>query len=117
MVKENLAEYCALTDEAKAKLVEEFADFRVMKTVGTHISGRSKISHVTHTLKAVENKLDNLKCCMGVKTLFYTTRGTADLPLQGIAYCTKGVAGFMSSMMELNTGTIIGKVEGQNALT
>ncbi|KAN0087912.1 hypothetical protein V8E55_006533 [Tylopilus felleus] len=111
IVKENLAEYCMLTEDAKKKIVEDFADFRITKTVGTCISAQSKINDVTHTLKAVENELDNLKNHIGVETLLFATRSTADLPLQGVAYSTDGVTDFMASVMGRDTATVVGQME------
>jgi len=44
--------------------------------------------------------------------MLYTTRGTTDLPLRGIAFTTDGIASFMGSVMGIETQALISKMEG-----
>ncbi|KAG0699292.1 hypothetical protein DFH29DRAFT_809256 [Suillus ampliporus] len=50
-------EYYSLTKEEKANLIEEYMEYKDMKATGQHISTKSKINDVTHTLKAVKNEV------------------------------------------------------------
>ncbi|KAF8123534.1 hypothetical protein EV363DRAFT_1074124, partial [Boletus edulis] len=118
-VKENHAQYLALSAEEKAKLVESFADHRVTKAVGTRISTQSKIRDISQTLNAVESEarfhstyLNNLKSRTGVEAILYATRGTTNLPLQGLAFATEGVLDFMGSVMKVDNPDFISKMEG-----
>jgi len=42
----------------------------------------------------------------------YATRGTTDLPLQGIAFTTDGVKDFMGMVMGVDTNDFVSKMEG-----
>jgi hypothetical protein len=53
-----------------------------------------------------------LKGRTGVETILYTTRGSTDLPLRGIAFATEGVEEFMSSVMNIDNQDLVSKMEG-----
>ncbi|KAI5986623.1 hypothetical protein EDD15DRAFT_2373070 [Pisolithus albus] len=112
LVQQNRAEYRELSAEDKDRLVAEFGQFKESKVVGIRATTKSKINDITHTLKAVENELHNLKSCTGVETMLYMTRGTTNLPLRGIAFTTDGVADFMGSVMGIDTQDLVSKMEG-----
>ncbi|KAI6095579.1 hypothetical protein EDD16DRAFT_1528507 [Pisolithus croceorrhizus] len=103
LVQQNCLEYCELSAEDKDCLIEEFSQFKESKAMGIHATTKSKINDITHMLKAIENELHNLKSCTGVESMLYVTHGTTDLPLQGIAFTTEGVADFLSSVMDIDT--------------
>ena len=50
-------EYSKLSADEKAKLVEEYSEFKLGKVFGRHVSVCSKISDTTHTLKAIKNEV------------------------------------------------------------
>ncbi|KAI6002901.1 hypothetical protein EDD15DRAFT_2157242 [Pisolithus albus] len=112
LVRENRMEYHELSAEDKNHLVEEFSEFRESKAIGVRVSTKSKINDITHTLRAVENELHNLRSRTGVETMLYATRGTTDLPLRGVAFATEGVADFMGSVMGIDTQDLVSKLEG-----
>ncbi|KAI6036211.1 hypothetical protein BKA83DRAFT_4042354 [Pisolithus microcarpus] len=112
LVRESRMEYHELSAEDKNRLIEEFSEFREAKAIGVRVTTKSKINDITHTLKAVENELHNLKSRTGVETVLYATRGTTDLPLQGVAFATEGVADFMGSVMGIDTQDLVSKLEG-----
>jgi hypothetical protein len=56
-VKDFKDEYYSLTDEEKENLIEEYKEYKAIKTTGQRISTKSKINDVTHTLKIVENEV------------------------------------------------------------
>ncbi|KAG1735557.1 hypothetical protein EDB19DRAFT_1830226 [Suillus lakei] len=112
LVQENHTEYHELSDNAKASLLKEYEEHKAVKTTGTHISTKSKVNDVTQTLKAIENELNSLRCWTGTETILYTTHGSTDLPLCGIAFATEGVQDFMESIMNLDNQDLISKMEG-----
>ncbi|KAG2155232.1 uncharacterized protein EDB93DRAFT_1101805 [Suillus bovinus] len=109
---ENCDEYCNLTDNEKAQLLQEYREHKETKTTGIHILTKSKVNDVTQTLKAVENELKNLWTCTGAESILYTTRGSTDLPLRGIAFATEGVHEFMGSVMNIDDQDLVSKMEG-----
>jgi len=44
--------------------------------------------------------------------MLFTTRGSTDLPLRGVAFATEGVEDFLESAMKTDTQDFIGKMEG-----
>ncbi|KAG1886378.1 uncharacterized protein F5891DRAFT_1201046 [Suillus fuscotomentosus] len=82
------------------------------KVTGLHVSEKFKINDITQTLKAVKNELNSLNCCTGAETILYTTRGSTDLLLRGVAFATKGVQHFMSSVMGIDNQDLVSKMEG-----
>ncbi|KAI6033556.1 hypothetical protein BKA83DRAFT_4121013 [Pisolithus microcarpus] len=112
LVQESCMEYHELSAEDKNRLIEEFSEFREAKAIRVCVTTKSKINDITHTLKAVENELHNLKSQTGVETVLYATRGMTNLPLQGVAFATEGIADFMGSMMGIDTQDLVSKLEG-----
>ncbi|KAI6100913.1 hypothetical protein EDD16DRAFT_1463800, partial [Pisolithus croceorrhizus] len=112
LVQQNRLEYRELSTEDKDRLVEEFSQFKESKAVGIRATTKSKINDITHTLKAIENELHNLKSHTGVESMLYATRGTTDLLLRGIAFTTEGVADFLGSVMGIDTQDLVSKMEG-----
>ncbi|KIK76927.1 hypothetical protein PAXRUDRAFT_168396, partial [Paxillus rubicundulus Ve08.2h10] len=112
LVKDIQEEYCRLSVDAKQNIVEEFSEFKETKAISIHVSAHSRINNVTHTLKAVESKLNNLKSCTSVESILYTTCGTTDLPLRAISFATKGVEDFIGSVMHVDTQDLVSKMEG-----
>ncbi|KAF9234799.1 hypothetical protein BU15DRAFT_65425 [Melanogaster broomeanus] len=106
------AEYDNLDDDDKATLLKEFEAFRELKSSGFCISARSKINDVTHTLKMVENKLTSLHVRTSTETILFTTHGSMNLLLNGVAFATEGVEDFLGSVMHLNKQDLISKMEG-----
>ncbi|KAI6029378.1 hypothetical protein BKA83DRAFT_4489339 [Pisolithus microcarpus] len=84
--------------EDKNRLIEEFSEFREAKAIGVRVTTKSKINDITHTLKAVENELHNLK--------------SVDWCRDCVAFATEGVVDFMGSMMGIDTQDLISKLEG-----
>ncbi|KAI5989961.1 hypothetical protein EDD15DRAFT_2198310 [Pisolithus albus] len=112
LIQQNRTEYRELSAEDKDRLVAKFGQFKESKVIGIRAMTKSKINDITHTLKAVENELHNLKWHTGVETMLYMTRGTTDLPLRGIAFTTDGVADFVGSVMGIDTQDLVSKMEG-----
>lgn len=56
--------------------------------------------------------MDNLKARTGIETILYATRGSTDLPLQGITFNTEGVDNFMESVIGVSAEDFVGKMEG-----
>ncbi|KAI6023266.1 hypothetical protein BKA83DRAFT_4125896 [Pisolithus microcarpus] len=112
LIHENRMEYHELSAKDKNHLVEEFSEFRELKAIGVHVTTKSKVNDITHTLKAVENELHNLRSQTGVETVLYATRGMTDLPLRGVAFATEGIADFMGSVMGIDTQDLVSKLEG-----
>ncbi|KAG2135341.1 hypothetical protein DEU56DRAFT_738020 [Suillus clintonianus] len=106
------AEYYDLTKEEKTNLIEEYKEYKATKTTGQRISTKSKINDVTHTLKAIESELDNLRSRTGAETILYMTRGTTDLPLRGVTFATEGVQDFMESAVGIDNQDLVNKMEG-----
>jgi len=57
-------------------------------------------------------QLNSLRCRTGAETILYTTRGSTDLPLRGIAFATEGVDDFMESVMNVDNQEFVSKMEG-----
>ncbi|KAG2151061.1 uncharacterized protein EDB93DRAFT_1083771 [Suillus bovinus] len=109
---ENHDEYHNLTDDEKAQLLQEYREHKETKTTGICISTKSKVNDVTQTLKAVENELKNLRTRTGAESILYTTRGSMDLPLCGIAFATEGVHEFMGLVINIDDQDLVSKMEG-----
>ncbi|KAG2342722.1 hypothetical protein BDR05DRAFT_885894, partial [Suillus weaverae] len=112
IVRDFKAEYYDLTEEEKINLVEEYKEYKATKTTGQCISTKLKINDVTHTLKAIESELDNLRSRTGAETILYMTRGTTDLPLHGVTFATEGVQDFMESTVGIDNQDLVNKMEG-----
>ncbi|KAG1731982.1 uncharacterized protein EDB91DRAFT_1084870 [Suillus paluster] len=54
----------------------------------------------------------SLRSRTGAETILYTTRGSTDLPLRGVAFATHGVENFMESIMNVDNQDLVGKMEG-----
>ncbi|KAG2114522.1 hypothetical protein DEU56DRAFT_748887 [Suillus clintonianus] len=112
LINEHRVEYHALSKEEKDSILKEYEEHRTTKTNGVRISTKSKVNDVTQTLKAIENELNSLRCRTGAETILYTTRGTTDLPLRGIAFATEGVDNFIESVMAVDNQEFVTKMEG-----
>ncbi|KAG1781334.1 hypothetical protein EV702DRAFT_1193517 [Suillus placidus] len=99
LVHEHRDEYLRLSKDEQDDILAEYADWKKTKATGLRVSTKSKVNDITQTLKAVENKLNSLNCRTGTETILYTTRGSTDLPLRGVAFATEGVQHFMGSVM------------------
>ncbi|KAG2752759.1 hypothetical protein P692DRAFT_201706736 [Suillus brevipes Sb2] len=112
--EENRAEYRQLTEVEKTSLLAEYAEHKETKSSGICISVKAKVNDVTQTLKAVENEasLTNLRARTGAETILYTTRGSTDCPLRGVAFATEGVCDFMSTVMNVDSQDLVSKMEG-----
>ncbi|KAG1792380.1 hypothetical protein EV424DRAFT_1280151, partial [Suillus variegatus] len=108
LVKSHRAEYQELTDDEKAEILLEYSEHKETQVTGIRISTKSKVNDVTQTLKA----LNNLRSRTGAEAILYTTRGSTDLPLRGVAFATEGVDEFMSSVMNIDNQDLISKMEG-----
>jgi hypothetical protein len=110
-------------------LVCTFEEYKATKAQAFRISTKARINDITQTLSAVENEvlsrpsicadfgthfqqLNNLKLHAGVETMLFTTRGTTDLPLTGVAFATEGVDNFLEGAMKTDTQHFLGKMEG-----
>ncbi|KAG0698744.1 hypothetical protein DFH29DRAFT_877813 [Suillus ampliporus] len=98
IMKVSKDEYYSLTKEEKANLIEEYMEYKDMKATGQHISTKSKINDVTHTLKAVKNEVQ-------------FPLGTTDLLLCGITFATEGMQDFMESTMGIDNQDLVSKME------
>ncbi|KIJ58419.1 hypothetical protein HYDPIDRAFT_75130, partial [Hydnomerulius pinastri MD-312] len=112
LVQESREEYHGLSDEERTNLLNEYMDHRGMKTFGLRATAKLKVNDVTQTLKAVENELIGLQCRTGAETILYTTRGSTDLPLRGVAFATEGVENFMGTVMRVDNQDLVSKMEG-----
>ncbi|RDB19669.1 hypothetical protein Hypma_013284 [Hypsizygus marmoreus] len=112
LVQNHQDEYNALTTEERKVLIREFDEHKATKATGRRISVKAKINDVTQTLAAVENELNNLKSRTGVETMLFTTRGTTDMPMNGIAFATEGVENFLEGTLKTDTQDFLGKMEG-----
>ncbi|KIJ57835.1 hypothetical protein HYDPIDRAFT_103757 [Hydnomerulius pinastri MD-312] len=101
-------EYKKLSPSKKSALVEEFSKFREAKSFGFRVGAQSKVNDVTKTLKA----LNNLRCRTGTETILYATRGSTDVPLNGVAFATEGVQDFMGTVMGIDNQDMVSKMEG-----
>ncbi|KAG1836618.1 hypothetical protein F4604DRAFT_1943019 [Suillus subluteus] len=105
-------EYPELSQDEKNHLVKEYEENKLLKSKGIRISMKSKINDVTQTLKAIENKLNSLKCHTGAETILYTVWGSTNIPLRGIIFATEGVNDFMASVMNIDDQHLVSKMEG-----
>ncbi|KAG1844313.1 hypothetical protein DFJ58DRAFT_731230 [Suillus subalutaceus] len=112
LVHEHKDEYHNLSKDERADLLKEYADWSLTKATGVCTSTKSKVNDITQTLKAVEIELKSLQCRTGAESIFYTTRGSTDLPLRSIAFATEGVQDFMPSVMGVDNQDLLGKMEG-----
>jgi hypothetical protein len=44
--------------------------------------------------------------------MLFTTRGTTDMPMKGVAFATPGVEHFLEGVMKTDTQDFLGKMEG-----
>ncbi|KAG1822783.1 uncharacterized protein BJ212DRAFT_1477195 [Suillus subaureus] len=98
--------------DEKDHLVEEYEENKLLKSKGIRISMKSKINDVTQTLKAIENKLNSLKCRTSTETILYTVWGSTNIPLCGIIFATEGVNDFMALVMNIDDQHLVSKMEG-----
>ncbi|KAG1802711.1 uncharacterized protein HD556DRAFT_1429513 [Suillus plorans] len=112
LINTHRSEYHALSNNEKDSLLKEYEEHRTTKTNRLRISTKSKVNDVTQTIKAIENELNSLRCRTGAETILYTTRGSTDLPLRGIAFATEGVDDFMESVMNIDNQEFVTKMEG-----
>ncbi|KAG2365336.1 hypothetical protein BDR07DRAFT_1481456 [Suillus spraguei] len=89
---ENRAEYCNLTDNEKAQLLQEYQEHR-----------ETRDKSYWHL---------NLQMRTGAETILYMTCGSTDLPLHGISFATQGFHEFMSSVMNIDNPDLMSKMEG-----
>ncbi|KAG1769948.1 hypothetical protein EV702DRAFT_1202611 [Suillus placidus] len=102
----------ALSKEEQDELLAEFTAWKETKKTSVRTMAKSKINDITQTLKAVENELKSLNCRTGAESILYTTRGSTDVPLRGIAFATQGVENFMDTVMGVNNQDLVSKMEG-----
>jgi hypothetical protein len=57
-------------------------------------------------------QFNNLKSRTGVETLLFTTRGSTNMPLQGISFSTSGVENFLEGALKTDTQDFLGRMEG-----
>jgi hypothetical protein len=57
-------------------------------------------------------QFNNLKSRTGVETLLFTTRGSTDMPLRGVAFSTSGVENFLEGALKTDTQDFLGRMEG-----
>ncbi|KAG1770134.1 hypothetical protein EV702DRAFT_1202548 [Suillus placidus] len=112
LVRDNKAEYHALSEQEQEALLKEYADEKQTRATGTRVSTKSKVNDITQTLKAIEIELHSLNCRTGAEVMLYMTRGSTDLPLRGITFTTDGVQNFMASVMGIDTQDLVSKMEG-----
>jgi hypothetical protein len=129
LVHDYKREYGALSEAQRGELLQEHDEHKSNQRHGFRISTKSRVNDITHTLKAVENEvrplpsdkkrltfvcaqLNNLKSRTGAETMLFTTRGSTDLPLRGVAYATEGVNNFLEGAMKIDTQDFVGKMEG-----
>ncbi|KIJ59114.1 hypothetical protein HYDPIDRAFT_170963 [Hydnomerulius pinastri MD-312] len=112
LVQDFCTEYQALTNNDKAALIEEFQKFKGTKSSEYWVNSHSKINDVMHTLKAVENKLNGLHCRTSTETILFATCSSTDVPMNGVAFATKGVQDFMGTVMGIGNQDFISKMEG-----
>ncbi|KAH7922382.1 hypothetical protein BV22DRAFT_974595, partial [Leucogyrophana mollusca] len=93
-------------------LGEEYVEYRENKLLGRRISTKSKVNNVTLTMKSVESQLNSLNSCTGAEMILFTTCGTTDLPLRGLAFATPGIEDFMPIVMNMDTQDFVTKMEG-----
>ena len=55
--------------------------------------------------------MNNLRSCTGAEVVLYATRGATDLPMQGIAFSTEGVAQFLEHVLKIDTQDFLCKME------
>ena len=60
----------------------------------------------------LHSKLNNLRSRTGAESLLITTRGTTDMSMRGIAFCTDGVQNFLEGVMKTDTQDFVAKMEG-----
>ncbi|KAG1842845.1 hypothetical protein F4604DRAFT_1689765 [Suillus subluteus] len=101
-----------LSKDEWADLLKEYADWSLTKVTGVCTSTKSKVNDITQTLKAVEIELKSLQCRTGAESIFYTTRGSTDLPLRSVSFATEGIQDFMPSVMGIDNQDLLGKMEG-----
>ncbi|KAG1770558.1 hypothetical protein EV702DRAFT_977990, partial [Suillus placidus] len=112
LIHEHRDEYLRLSKDEQDDILAEYADWKKTKATGLRVSTKSKVNDITQTLKAVENELNSLNCRTGTETILYTTRGSTDLPLRGVAFATEGVQHFMGSVMGVDNQDLVSKMEG-----
>ncbi|KAG1726760.1 hypothetical protein EDB19DRAFT_1914495 [Suillus lakei] len=112
LVHNHRDEYLGLSRDDQDNILAEYAEWKKTKVTGLCVLMKSKINDITQTLKAVENELNSLNCRTGAETILYTTRGSTDLPLQGVTFSTQGVQHFMGSVMGIDNQDFVSKMEG-----
>ncbi|KAI5980855.1 hypothetical protein EDD15DRAFT_2133692, partial [Pisolithus albus] len=112
LVRQASEEYRSLSMEDKTALIEEYMRHKERKTFGLRATAKSKVNDITGTLKAVKNELISLQYRTGTETVLYTTRGSTDLPLRGVAFATEGVENFMGTVMHIDNQDLVSKMEG-----
>ncbi|KAF8233274.1 hypothetical protein L208DRAFT_1396072 [Tricholoma matsutake] len=112
LVRNNQDEYNNLSKQEHINLVEEFKKQKATQTKAFHVSMKSRINDATHTLAAVESKLNNLKSRTGVKTMLFVTRGSTNLPMKGVTFVTPGVKHFLEGVKKSDPQDCLGKMEG-----
>ncbi|KAG2108125.1 hypothetical protein BD769DRAFT_1675383 [Suillus cothurnatus] len=112
LINEHCIEYHTFSKDEKDSLLKEYEEHKATKTNGARISMKLKINNVTQTIKAIENELNSLRCRTGAEMILYTTCGSTDLPLRGIAFAMEGVDDFMESVMNVDNQEFVSKMEG-----
>ena len=62
--------------------------------------------------KLISLQVDNLRERAGVETIFFTTRGTTNLPLRNVGFSTPGVKNFLDTVMKIDQNDFLGRMEG-----
>ncbi|KAH7904868.1 hypothetical protein BJ138DRAFT_1018526, partial [Hygrophoropsis aurantiaca] len=112
LVQDLSKEYATAPQAEKDAITEEYKQYKATKSIGFRVSTKSKVSDVASTMKLVEHELANLRSRTGAESILYTTRGSTDLPINGIAFATPGVGDFIPTAMGIDHQDLISKMEG-----
>lgn len=112
LVQSSQHEYALLTSEEKKTIIDDFEQQKATKTKALRISTKSKIHDVNKTMAAIEQELNHLKSRTGVETLLFTSRGSTDLTMTGIAFATPGVEKFLQDTLKTDPQEFLQKMEG-----
>jgi hypothetical protein len=129
--KEDVKEYNSLSEEARAKMVQEFEEHKATEQKAAHTSNKSHVNDIMHTVQMIEHdvsisqdgglrvvwltvflQLLNLRSCTAIEVLLFVTHGTTDLGLQGVSFATEGVERFLLDMQKVDPQDFMGHLEG-----
>jgi hypothetical protein len=129
--KEDVKEYNSLSEEARAKMVQEFEEHKATEQKAARTSNKSRVNDITHTVRMIEHdvsisqdgglrvawltvflQLLNLRSRTAIEALLFVTRGTTDLGLQGVSFATEGVERFLLDVQKVDPQDFMGRLEG-----